>query len=216
MAFKRRWEHCGAGGPWLWALLGIVTALFLIRTLDSRLRPIVSEIAAMEVRNAVTAIVTDTVTDALQTGEWSYGDMVAIQRNEAGAITALQSNVAEANLLRGKVVTAVLEQISELDVREFDIALGNLFDYDLLAERGPSIRVRTLTVGSIDAGFESVFSSAGINQTHHQIMMKVTVPVTILIASNSIKVDVTTSICVAETVIVGAVPDTYLELPNTQ
>ncbi len=214
--FRRHWERFGFGGPLLWTLAGMIAALLLIRTLEVRLRPIVSELASAEVQNAVTAAITDTVTSALEAEKWTYSDMVTVQRNENGQITALQSNVAEANLLRSKVVAAVLEQVSALDAREFDIALGSLFDFDIFSGRGPSIRVRTLRVGSVDAAFESVFSSAGINQTRHQIMLEVTVPVTIFIAASTVKTDVTASICVAETVIVGEVPSTYLQLPTTQ
>ena len=214
-AVLRHWERWGLLGPWVWAILGVAAALLVIRSVDSRLRPIVSEMASAQVHNAVNEVITDAVTDALATGQWTYEDMVTIQRDGSGQITALQSDVAEANLLRAAVVDTVLEEIAQLDVHTFNISIGNLFDFDIFSGRGPSIQVRTLTVGSIDAQFDSVFSSAGINQTRHQIMLDITVPVTIFIASGSVKTEVETSICVAETVIVGSVPDTYLNVSPT-
>ena len=214
-AFRRHWERWGLLGPWVWAILGVVAALLVIRSVDSRLRPIVSEMASAQVHNTVNAVITDVVTETLATGQWTYEDMVTIQRDESGQITALQSNVSQSNLLRAEVVEAVLDEIAQLDVHTFSISIGNLFDFDIFSGRGPAIQVRTLTVGSIDARFDSIFSSAGINQTRHQIMLNITVPVTIFIASGSFKTDVETSICVAETVIVGAVPDTYLNISPT-
>lgn len=214
-ALKRQWERFGVAGPWLWAVLGIAAALLVIWTLDGRLRPVVSELAVAEVHNAVTEVIMDTVTQIIESDQWSYDDMVSVQQDEAGRITALQSNVVAANLLRSKVVSSVLEHVSNLDVRDFDVALGSLFDVDLFSGRGPSLKVRTIRVGTVEAEFESVFSSAGINQTKHQIILNIAVPVTVLIAASTVKTEVTVSVCVAETVIVGQVPDTYLGLPST-
>ena len=81
-----------------------------------------------------------------------------------------------------------------------------------MAEKGPLLPVRIRSVGGAEATFEHVFTAAGINQTHHQIMLDLTVSLTLLIPGGPLDTQVSTQVCVAETVLVGEVPDTYLAL----
>lgn len=203
-----------AVAPLAWCAIGIIAAVLMIGSLDAQLRPIVSELATAEVHNVFTSVMNDVVAETLEEGGWEYGDMVTVERDQNGQITSLRSNVVESNRLRTRVVEAVLAELEQLDIQSFDIALGSLFDFDIFSGRGPALRVRTMTVGSVSAQLDHIFVSAGINQTRHQITLKISVPVTILIASNAVKTEVTTSICIAETVIVGTVPDTYLQIPS--
>lgn len=211
---RRQWERRGLGGAWLWVLLGLACAFYTIQTLNARMSPMVSELTAAEAQNVVTSAIAETITAVLQTGDWDYRDMVTVQRDENGQITELHSNVAQANLLRAQVVEAVLEELSGLELREFDVPLGSLLDFDFFSGRGPCLRVRAISVGTVRAELQSDFSSAGINQTRHRLILEVTAPITIMIASTTVKTEVTTSVSVAETIIVGAVPDTYLQLPG--
>ena len=214
-ALRRRWRKYGAGGPAVWVILGVGCALLLIGFLDRQMRPLVSELAAVEAHNRVNEAVTRAVTETLNGEAWSYEEMVTVQRDENGYVTALQSNVAAENRLRAQVVEAVLNEVSALSAQDFEIHLGSLTGLDAFSGWGPLLRVRTWSVGKIDAELESVFTSAGINQTRHQIMLRITVPVTIFLASGSVRTEVTVPVCAAETVIVGMVPETYLELQKT-
>ena len=58
-----------------------------------------------------------------------------------------------------------------------------------------------------------MFTSAGINQTLHQIMLDVEVEITLLIPGGKTETRVDAAVCVAETLLMGQVPDTYLGLP---
>lgn len=73
-----------------------------------------------------------------------------------------------------------------------------------------------MTVGSAHAVFQSQFSDAGINQTRHQILLEVTVSVDILLPGGDLPAEISAQVPVAETIIVGSVPDTYVELPTLQ
>ena len=93
--------------------------------------------------------------------------------------------------------------------RELSIPVGTLTGSALLAGRGPRISVRMESVGSSSARFENRFTSAGINQTNHRIVLEVNVSVSILLPGFTTATQVANEVTVAETVIVGAVPDTY-------
>ena len=75
--------------------------------------------------------------------------------------------------------------------------------------------VRVLTAAVPAADFENVFTSAGINQTLHQVMLHIRVECTLLIPGGTVDTAVETRVCAAETLLVGQVPDAYLELPGS-
>ena len=91
------------------------------------------------------------------------------------------------------------------------IPLGSLILPELLSGRGPAIPVRILSIRNSESTFESYFTEAGINQTLHQLTMQVGVDVAILVLGRSESFTVTSQVVVAETIIVGDVPDTFLQ-----
>ena len=103
----------------------------------------------------------------------------------------------------------VCQALDGIEISELKIPLGSLLDSELVWARGPYITARALWVGSVSAEYESDFSSAGVNQTIHQIWLDLSVPVTVLLPGESLAISVQTSICIAETVIVGQVPQFY-------
>lgn len=198
------------------ALLTLAVALLvagaIITLLENKLRPVVAEIAAAQVRNTMTAVVETAVTAGLAARQVSYADFVTIQRDEGGAITALTTDMARMNLLRTELTAAILDALEEVDVSDVQVPLGSLFDLEPLWAKGPALKARAMTVGTVRAEFDSQLTSAGVNQTLHRIWMEVNAPMTLLLPGGEVEVALDTRLCVAETVIVGQVPDTYLQV----
>ena len=132
-----------------------------------------------------------------------------MEKDTEGNITAVHSNMAAFNRLQAQILDIILARIDQVSARELSIPIGTLTGSALLAGRGPRISVRMESVGSSSAKFENRFDSAGINQTNHQIVLKVDVSVSILLPGFTTATTVSTAVTVAETVIVGAVPETY-------
>lgn len=191
---------------------GCLLAWGIIQLLEWKLRPAAAEIARTQVENTMTAVIELAVTEDLARRDVSYDDLVTVQRDQSGAITALTTDMARMNLLRAELSAAVLEALEEADVSEIRLPLGSLVDFEPLWARGPDIRVRAMTVGTVSVEFESEFSSAGVNQTLHRVWLEVQVPMTVLLPGTEVEVTLRTRLAAAETVIVGQVPDTYLSL----
>ena len=115
----------------------------------------------------------------------------------------------EFNRLQSSILNSILERISEISTRDLSIPLGSLTGSNLLAGRGPLITVRMQSLGSSTAYLHKEFTSAGINQTKHQILLTVDVYVSILLPSFTTATKVSNSFTVAETIIVGSVPESY-------
>lgn len=173
------------------------------------LRAILGDLASTRVSNMVGRIVTEAVSDAVNSGDIQYNALISLEKNEAGGVSALVSNMAEFNRLQSAITQEILAKLGEMTDADLTIPLGTLTGSALLAGRGPAFTVRMQSTGSCSARFENQFSHAGINQTTHRILLCVDVSMSILLPGFRTGTDVSNAFSVAETVIVGEVPDTY-------
>lgn len=192
-------------------LCAFLLFIIFVTILELRLRPVVEHLVVHQVNNLVTA----QVNRSLMSMEEDYENLVDIQRDEAGKIIAVASNMAQVNYLRNHVASQVLDTVSKLDVHELGVPLGSLFDIDLLWAKGPKIQVHSLVVGLVNTQVNSEFYAAGINQTIHRVSLDVEIPLTVLLPGIVLETKVSTTVCVAETVIIGTVPSTYLTLNDS-
>lgn len=189
-------------------LVAIIFAFLIISHLNAKLRPILFELAISQTSNHITSAVDHAVSEQAI----SYNDLVLLERSGNGDIVALTSNMAHANALRAELLEIALAELKGLESMEFSIPLGTIFDWDLLSARGPDVGVRVLYTGTASAEFENSFSSAGINQTCHRIIFHIKADISVLLPGRQEKTTVDTKVCVAETIIVGKVPETYLNI----
>ena len=193
----------------IWLTLLALALLAAAASLLWHLKPVMTSMATARVSNTVNRIVSAAVNEAVADGEIDYQNFVIFDKDDTGHITALRSNVAEVNRMQGRIADEILLRLSEISTSELEIPLGTLTGSALLAGRGPSLHVRMQAVGSASATFRNQFTAAGINQTRHQIFLDVDVYMSILLPGMHASPTVSIALAVAETVIVGGVPDTY-------
>lgn len=187
----------------------VAVVIALLLTGMARMRPLLESLATTRVSNTVNRIIVEAVNEAIQDGDVDYEELISLEKDNEGKITAIHSNMAAFNRLQAQILDLILARIDQVSARELSIPIGTLTGSALLAGRGPRISVRMESVGSSSAKFENQFQSAGINQTNHQIILKVDVKVSILLPGYTTATTVSTAVTVAETVVVGAVPETY-------
>lgn len=196
-----------------WVLTWLVAAgvmLCAVRVTERALRPVLAAAARYQVRSQVTAAVEQWAARDLQERGVDYSDFVTITRNEAGEITALSADMARLNLLRAELSAHLLERLEDSRL-ELTIPVGSLLPIEPTWARGPELHLRALALGTASAEFESEFTSAGINQTRHRLWLELSVPVTVLLPGGGEELTVDSRLCVAETVIVGQVPQTWFQ-----
>ena len=193
-------------------LLAALLALAIVAM--THLNPVLTSLATARVSNTVNGIVTAAVNETIYSGGVDYDQLISFEKDNEGKITAVKSNMAEFNRLQSAIIDEVLEKLSEGTTKELSVPVGTLLGSPFLAGRGPLIRVRMQSVGSPSAPFENAFTSAGLNQTKHQIYLVVDVYVSILLPGFSTTTKFSNTYSVAETVIVGSVPDNYTYFSN--
>ena len=210
-----KWRHRRLSGKkraLLLVLFLLAALLALAIVAMTHLKPVLTSLATARVSNTVNGIVTAAVNETIYSGGVDYDQLISFEKDNEGKITAVKSNMAEFNRLQSAVLADVLQRLSEVSTRELAIPLGSLTGSPLLAGRGPLLHIKMQSVGSSSAHFENAFASAGINQTRHEIRLVVDVYVSVLLPGFSTVTKVTNRCAVAETVIVGKVPQTYVEV----
>lgn len=182
----------------------------------THLRTLLGSLAVTRVTNTVNRVVMAAVSNTIASGDIQYDRLITFEKDDGGRITALRSNMAEFNRLQSAITADILQRMGQTAQSELSIPLGTLTGSALLAGRGPRFRVRMESVGSCSAHFENDFDHAGINQTTHSILLYVDVSVSILLPGFRTYTKVSNVFSVAETVIVGAVPDSYTYFQSDQ
>ncbi len=193
-------------------LLVLLGLLLLAAVLHVRVNPLVQELAQAKITDAASGVINRAVNQQIQQGDIQYENLVTLQRDNEGNITALTTNMREMNRLKTELLTLLDDEIYSIEDDAISIPVGNLTGIQLLGGRGPEIPVKIVAVSSSDANFQGEFLDAGINQTIHRIMMDVSLELIILLPSGTITDRVTTEVCVAETVLLGPVPNSYAYL----
>ena len=189
-------------------LCAVGLALFLM--FRGKYRTVIQNLAKTQVMNSTSDLTNDAISRQIEEGSIRYDRIVFFEKDVNGKITALKTNIGEINRLKTDILGIINEEILALDTSDIGIPLGSLILPELLSGKGPVIPVRILSIRNSDATFSSDFSQAGINQTIHQVIMEVSVDVAILVLGETDSFTVTSQMVVAQTVIVGEVPDTFL------
>ena len=196
--------------------LFLLIALILLLTLRSKYRYVISDLAQTSVMNTTSDLTNDAISKQIAAGNIAYDRIVFFEKDLEGRITALKTNMSEVNRLKTDILGIINDEILALDNSDIGIPLGSLFLPELFSGKGPAIPVHILSIRNSDANFTSSFTQAGINQTLHRLNMEVSIDVAVLVLGDTSSFTMTTEVVVAETVIVGDVPETYLNTGGSQ
>ena len=184
------------------------TIFYLFRT---KFNTAIRNLSITQITNTTSDLINDAIDEQIESGNIQYDRIVYFEKDLEGRITALKTNMSEVNRLKTDILNLINDEILALDTADIGVPLGNLFLPELFSGRGPVIPVQIVAIRNSDASFSSDFTEAGINQTLQKITLTVCVDVTILVLGETDSFTVSSQVVVAETVIVGQVPDTFLQ-----
>ena len=193
-------------------LICVAALIGALAWLTSGMQPLIRELAKAKVENQGQNVINEAIEEQLENGDIDYAHMVLLEKDLNGNVTALKTNMAEVNRLKTQTLAITDSMMLDLDVNEIGLPLGSVIFPTFFSGSGPKLPVKVLSISNSDAEFRNLFSEAGINQTAHQIMMDVIIDMTILTPVGTDTVRVVSSVVVAETVIVGNVPQSYVNV----
>lgn len=175
------------------------------------LRDLTAEMAMSDAVDMVTLAVNEAVQDIMAEGDYGYDYFVNMEKDVDGNITAVSTNMSRINSVSAEILSRVVEAAAngQLDLR---VPIGNLLGSNILLGKGPEVTVEIITLTSSYIDIENELVSTGINQAKHKIVLKIDVDIDILVPWDVLTTTVESSVLIAETVIVGRVPETYVSV----
>ncbi len=180
-----------------------------------QLRPMIQSITATVAKQAITLSVEEAIKEKISAQGIEYNDFVNIERDSNGNILGITTNMVNMNQFKSDVTTMIQEKLVN-NSSHTSVPVGTLIGGSLLRGYGPGIPLKIGLIGNTDVNFKSSFESAGINQTIHKIYLTIHASCYSYLPGVKSESDVDTTVVVAETVIVGEVPNTYanFQLPG--
>ena len=116
--------------------------------------------------------------------------------------------------LKEKYFVILQNEINEIGKQNVEIPIGALVGNKYFAGFGPKVKIRIIPAVDIITDIKTEFKAAGINQTVYRIYLNLECNISILTSYKTINTTINNQVLLVETVVVGEVPETYLELEN--
>lgn len=200
--------------------LAIILSLIFVLSgfvfFEHKLSQVVDEVALQSVKAKCSTIISKVIYDEIEDSEITYDLLVDFEKDSQNNIAALKINSIEINRLKSSLSLKILSELEKKENINVYIPIGTVFGSKIFSGRGPRIKVGVLPVGSVATDIKNEISTAGINQIRHQIILLVNVQMSVITGMKRLPASVDTNVCIAETVIVGKVPESYTNIDARQ
>ncbi len=201
----------------IFVVLLLFLAVFICVSLyfSANINPVIQEMSEAKVRSLMTSAVNSAIYN-IMTEPVGYDDLITVLTDNNGKINMIQANSLKVNELARETAKRSQESINRIGEQGLDLPMGSLTGSPVLAGQGPAIHIKILPIGSVTCKFISEFVTAGINQTRHKIYLEVQANVNIVLPVSLASVQSITQVLVCESILIGDVPQTYLDFGTTE
>lgn len=179
---------------------------------EIRISNVRKELISYAARNAASAATTAGVENSLDTDKVRYADLIKFGRDQSGNIVSVTTDAYYLNKIGNNIGDEIEKHINQMKSYIIKIPFSVLFSEQLINGRGPKMPLVFVMTGITTTDFENEFTAAGVNQTHHRIMMSITVNTYVIHSGNVTVVPYKTNVCIAESIVVGITPQTFAEI----
>ena len=192
-------------------LLFIIVGLIFF---EIRAKPVIIEVAVAQSENIASSIIESAINSVLYENGITYSSLVDIEKDDSGRVTTVKADTIKMNMLKSEIGAEISNDILENDSREISIPLGTILGISALSGKGPKIKTTVTLASNVTSTIKNTFTSAGINQTLHEIFVNVNATIYVIMPKNSATAEVNSNYCIAQTVIIGTVPETFADFQN--
>ena len=194
------------------AIILVVAVGVLLISAEIRISNVRGKLISYAAKNAASSAATVGIEKSLDTDRVRYADLVKFRRDRNGNIVSVSTDAYYLNKIGNNIGEEVDKQINEMKSYVLKIPVSVLFSEQFINGRGPKLPVIFVMTGITTTDFENEFTAAGVNQTHHRIMLNIKINTYVIHSGNVIVVPYETNVCVAESIVVGITPQTFAEI----
>ncbi len=201
-----------------WFILMIINCILFyygVKYIDDIIKPNIESIAEVKMKSVITQIINESIQEEF-ISEFDFNNLINIVKDNEGNIVYVEANAISMNRLASDLVNATQSRFNDMKPIVMNVSMGSMIGSTVLSQMGPNLTFKIKPIGMSKVSFDTVFESAGINQTKYKVFLnfdsqaKVIVPFTLNI------VEVNNTILIAEAIIVGRVPQSYVNVPENK
>ena len=146
----------------------------------------------------------------------AYDELIDTQLDVQGRVSMLRANTMRMNALAAQTAMVAEQELNSFENQFVEIPAGAALGIRFLSGFGPRISVQILPVGAVSTDYDTEFETAGINQTRHKIFLPLRATVSLIIPTGSQLVEVESTMLIAESIIIGEVPQSFVDVADQQ
>ncbi len=191
-------------------LLVLALCTYIVFAFLFSVRPIVNAVAQSALDNLATKIIYKSTAKVFGDAAIQYDDLVTISRDDSNKITGITIDAVKMNQIKSDLALDILNNVMAVEETGLAIPLGNFTQNEFFSGMGPKIPFKIVPYNSVYVDYSDKFVAMGINQTSHNVYMDIKTQISAILPGLRTNAEINTSVMVAQTVIVGEVPETYM------
>lgn len=189
----------------------IITVLFLDYKLKASIIEISRSKAQITVMENINSVINQQVVAKIE-----YKDIVDVHKDNQDRIVLIQPNTILLNKMMSNTIIEITQSLDKLSEESIEVPVGQITGSKILSGYGPRMKVKIISAGQIYVDVINKFEEAGINQTRHLIYFQINCPIKVAVPFLDEQIQVSTTVPLAETIIIGSVPETYVGLDSSK
>ncbi len=198
----------------LYIFIFLLILIIISVALFFKVRPVICNVAHDRSDDLLSAAANEGIASALATGKYSYDKLTVVSRSSEGKILGIELNTVQINALKLDIVDGINKVLAGKTVGRFSLPIGTLLGSQYTNGFGPRVRIPYEVSTTSALTFDNQFLSVGINQSLHRIYICITFHACLMTVGSTEHFTVSLSVPVAQTVIVGEVPESYTTITD--
>ncbi len=177
------------------------------------IEPNMEDIGKMCAKVLVTRMVTKAINDQFQQ-ETDAEKLIIRKTNDKGELEMIQADTKAINLLITEISKELQEEYANMGEETVQVPIGSFLDSKVLSQTWPCIPIKVIPLSVSGMDFKTEFETQGINQTKYKVYITLKSEVKMLAPFSAKTFHTSNTILIAEAVIIGNVPQSYVQVPK--
>ncbi len=201
-----------------WFILIIINLILIfygINYIDRIIKPNIDSIAEVQMKSIITQIVNESIQEEF-ISEFDFTNLININKDNDGNVVLVEANAIAMNRLASELVNSTQIKFQEMKPIKMNVSMGTMIGSTVLSQLGPNLTFKIKPIGMSKVSFKTIFESGGINQTKYKVFLEFDSQAKVLVPFTLNIVEVSNTILIAEAIIVGRVPQSYVNVPENK